>query len=783
MRKVQLKSIALCSLLMLGLASCSQKETVVGSLNVIPMPQEVTEQQDGKPFVITSSTEIYYSEGNEKMKRNAEFLKSYIKKITGIEVKTTTSEGKNSIALKLDNSVGQKEGYEMTVNSENITIKGSTEAGVFYGIQTLHKAMPITGGKEIPAIPCGEVKDYPRFGFRGFMIDVGRHYFTTDYLKEIIDMAALHNINYFHWHLTEDQGWRIEIKKYPKLTEIGSIRKETITAPGSGEYDGKPVSGFYTQEEAKEIVRYAAERYITVIPEIDMPGHMFAALASYPELGCTGGPYEVPTQFGVFEEVLCGGNEKTLQFAKDVINEIMEIFPSPYIHIGGDECPKKFWKTCPKCQGKIKELGLKDTKMHTKENQLQAWFMGEVEKEIQAKGRKMLAWDEILDGNPAKSTTVMAWTGPKARVRSAEQGYSTIACPITHLYFSNPGYNRLKGISSVERVYNFEPVPEEVSEEQKGNIIGAQGCIWTEWTKDSVKMEWQMMPRIAALAEIQWTDPQKKNLESFLKRLRHQIDIYTVYGYNYKQDIEDVSIGIKTGEDGKAEVTMSTFDNAEVYYTVDGSEPGKSSLKYQGPFTIESECTIKAVAVRKDCAAKAGKDTEAERISGTSQENVKFNMATMRPITLNKESDANYTFKGKSILNDGLYGDGNYRSGRYIGFYGNDLDATVDLQSEKEISSVFIGTYLVPGDYIFGLKGMEIYTSTDGSSFEKIASKDFPVLEKGSKNNVEKTYSVDFNKTKARYVRIVGKSTGVLPQWHNGAGKTCFLFVDEIGVN
>lgn len=779
MSKSKIKSIALCSMLMLGFSSCSQKETITGNLNVIPLPQEVIEAQNGSSFIINSSTSISYPEDNEKMKRNAEFLASYIKKLTGVKVKLTTSETKNSIILKIDSSVEQNEGYELTVDTDNIVLKGSTEAGVFYGIQTIHKALPITDGKSQAAIPCGKVKDYPRFGFRGFMIDVGRHYFTTDYLKEIIDMLALHNINYFHWHLTEDQGWRIEIKKYPKLTEIGSKRKETITAPGSKEFDGKPVSGFYTQEEAKEIVEYAAERYITVIPEIDMPGHMLAALASYPELGCTGGPYEVATKFGVFDEVLCGGNEKTLQFAKDVVNEIMDIFPSPYIHIGGDECPKKFWKTCPKCQSKIKELRLKDTKQHTKENQLQAWFMGEVEKEIQARGRKMLAWDEILEGNPAKSTTVMAWTGPKARIKSVEQGHNTIACPISHLYFSNPGYNRLKGVSSVARVYNFEPVPEEVTEEQKGKLIGAQGCIWTEWTKDSVKMEWQMMPRIAALSEIQWTLPEKKNLDSFLKRLGHQIEIYGVYGYNYKKDIDDVNIEIKSKEDGTAEVSFSTFDNADVYYTIDNSKPCKTSLKYNEPFYIDKDCSIKAIAVRKSFTDT---DETNDRISDVSEENIKYNSVTMRPITLNTSPAQNYTYKGKSILNDGLYGDGNYRSGRYLGFYGEDVDVTIDLQAEKEISSAFISTYLVPGDYIFGLKGIDIYTSMDGNNFNKVVSKDFPVLEKGSKNNVAKEYSVDFDKVKTRFVRIVGKSTAVLPKWHGGAGKTCFLFVDELGI-
>lgn len=600
MKKNHLGLWALYIPLMSGFLSCSQqKEVSLGDLNVIPAPYEVVEQNERAAFVIDNSTKIVYPEGNEKMKRNAEFLASYIRNLTGMEVGLSVGGDTGAIVLVLDDAVEGEEGYELNVSSERILLKGKTEAGVFYGIQTLHKAMPVTGGKTLAAIPCGTVKDHPRFDYRGFMVDVGRHYFSTDYLKEIIDMLALHNINYFHWHLTEDQGWRIAINKYPQLTEVGSKRKGTIKDWETRECDNIPVSGYYTQEEAKEIVRYAAERYITVIPEIDMPGHMLAALASYPELGCTDGPYEVTTTFGVFTDVLCGGNEKTLQFAKDVINEIMDIFPSPYIHIGGDECPKNHWKTCPKCQAKIKELGLKDTPKHTKENQLQAWFMGEVEREIQKRGRKMMAWDEILEGNPAKTTTVMAWTSPNARVRSVESGHKTIACPITNLYFSNPGYNKLKGVSSIERVYLFEPVPENATPEQKQNIIGAQGCIWTEWTKDSVKMEWQMMPRIAALSEIQWSQPSNKDLGGFLKRLKHQIDIYDVYGYNYKQDIYDVNIKVEKGEDGKSSVSMVTFDEAPVYYTTDGTEPDSLSVRYTGVFVVDGECTVKAKAIRE----------------------------------------------------------------------------------------------------------------------------------------------------------------------------------------
>lgn len=596
-----LKEMLAGSLLVAGLASCTSPEIVEGNLHVIPMPQEVVQLQNDAPFVINSSTAVVYPQGNEKLERTAHFLASFIKEVTGTVVQTSTQGGDNTIQLVLDPAVAQKEGYELEVTARQITVKGSTEAGIFYGIQTLHKALPVTEAAQAPAIPAGTVKDHPNFDYRGFLVDVGRHYFSVDYLKEVIDMLALHNINYFHWHLTEDQGWRIEIKKYPNLTKIGSHRRATMIGWDVEGDDQTPVDGFYTQEEAKEIVRYAADRFITVIPEIDLPGHMLAALASYPELGCTGGPYEIPVRFGVFEDVLCGGNEKTLQFAKDVLEEIMDIFPSEYIHIGGDECPKARWEKCPKCQAKIRQLHLKSTPEHSKEDQLQVYFMAEVEKVITARGRKMMGWDEILNGNPAKTVTVMAWTSPKATVRSARLQHKTISCPISNLYFSNPRWNKITGMNSVARVYNYDVLPDELSEADKKNIIGAQGCIWTEWTKDSVKMEWQMMPRIAALSELQWSNPEHKNLDCFLKRLQHQLELYTAHGYHYKQDIYEANIHIAPKKDTReATVTLTTYDKVPTYYTLDGSEPTTASTRYEKAFTVTDSATVKVIAVRAE---------------------------------------------------------------------------------------------------------------------------------------------------------------------------------------
>lgn len=519
--------------------ACRPAATVKGNLDVIPQPQEIVLARDTTPFIIDRSTTIVYPTTNEKMHRTADFLATFIKEMTGTEIRVSDKEkSSNAIILAVDSTMGHPEGYKLQITPEKVLLTGGSEAGVFYGIQTIHKALPILkDGKVAAALPAGTVTDFPRFRYRGFMIDVGRHFFPVSYLKQMIDLMALHNINYFHWHLTEDQGWRIEIKKYPKLTEIGSKRDSTIIDWETKKFDGKPHSGFYTQDEAREIVRYAADRFITVVPEIDLPGHTTAALASYPELGCTGGPYKVLCSFGVFPDVLCAGNDQTLQFTKDVLDEIMDIFPSEYIHIGGDECSKSRWEKCPKCQAKIKELGIKALPKHSKENQLQTYFMSELEKEINAHGRRMLGWDEVLEGGLTPNSTIMSWRGIQGGIEAARQHHDVIMTPIQRLYFSNPRINKMTGFEWMNRVYNFEPVPAELTDAEKKFVIGTQGCIWTEWTADSTKMEWQILPRMAALSEIQWTLPEHKNFERFMERLPEMLKIYSSLDYGYREDV------------------------------------------------------------------------------------------------------------------------------------------------------------------------------------------------------------------------------------------------------
>ena len=515
-------------------------EVSTGNWNIIPLPSQVNEIK-AKGFTLKDGCTVRVSEtGNESenMHRNARMLINGVANAVNIAMTESSKKRRGEVVLSLDSTLADEQ-YSIKADSRSVIVKGGSAKAVFYGIQTIIKALPANcqNIKKV-TLPAVQISDSPRFAYRGFMIDESRHFFGVDYIKCVIDMLALHNINYFHWHLTDDQGWRIEIKKYPKLTQVGSWRKESITEAGGNNFDGIPVSGFYTQDEARQVIAYAAERYITVIPEIDLPGHMLAALASYPELGCTGGPYEVATRYGVFDDVLCGGNNATMQFAKDVLQEIMDIFPSEYIHIGGDECPKKIWKNCQKCQAKITELGLKDIEGHSKEDQLQTWMMAELEKVINSRGKKMMGWDEILEGCPSKTATVLAWTSVDASVRAARQGHNTIVCPISNFYFSNRHWNKLTGIESLKHVYELDPVSDKLqSPDETSLIIGAEGCIWTEWVKDGEKLEGELLPRLAALCEVQWTRRDLRNLDSFVERLRHMQHIYAARGYRYRKDL------------------------------------------------------------------------------------------------------------------------------------------------------------------------------------------------------------------------------------------------------
>ena len=532
MRK--LTHMLLAGTLILACSSCGVETTA--NYQVIPLPQEVALSQES-PFNLNDGTIIAYPEHNELLKRNAEFLAEYISQSTGHTLQTEAlapgSEApKGAITLGLDPAIGNREGYVLTVKADRVTLNGQTENGVFYGIQTLRKSIPAETKATSILLPAGSIQDEPRFSYRGMHLDVGRHFFPIEFVKKYIDLLALHNMNTFHWHLTEDQGWRIEIKKYPKLTEIGAWRDRTVIGRNTEEYDNTRYGGFYTQEQAKEIVKYAGERYITVIPEVDLPGHMLAALAAYPEMGCTGGPYEVCPRWGVFEDVLCIGNEKSMQFLEDVMAEIIDIFPSKYIHIGGDEAPRTRWKKCPKCQARIRTEKLKADKNHTAEDRLQSYCMTRIEKLLNSKGRQIIGWDEILEGDVAPNATVMSWRGSAGGIKAAQLGHDVIMTPNDYCYFDYYQSEDTRhepfaigGFVPLEKVYSLNPTA-SLTEEQAKHILGTQANLWTEYIPTSEQVEYMVLPRMAALAEVQWTQLEKKDYTNFTTRLAGLIGLY-----------------------------------------------------------------------------------------------------------------------------------------------------------------------------------------------------------------------------------------------------------------
>ena len=776
MRK--LNHALLASALALACASCTAEKEA--NYQVIPLPQEVSLTQ-GNPFKLNENVLIAYPENYALLQRNAEFLSEYIQQATNYAPKTKAiaagEQVKNAIVLGLDPGIANKEGYVLTTTPEGISINGQTENGVFYGIQTLRKSIPAEAKGATVLIPAGEIKDEPRFSYRGMHLDVGRHFFPKEFIKKYIDLLALHNMNTFHWHLTEDQGWRIEIKKYPKLTEIGSQRSRTVIGRNTQEYDNTPYGGFYTQEEAKEIVKYAQERYITIIPEVDLPGHMLAALAAYPEMGCTGGPYEVCPRWGVFEDVLCIGNDKTMQFLEDVMSEIIEIFPSEYVHIGGDEAPRTRWEKCPKCQARIKAEGLKADKKHTAEDRLQSYCMTRIEKFLNSKGRRIIGWDEILEGDVAPNATVMSWRGASGGIKAAQMGHDVIMTPNTYCYFDYYQTADTKdeplgigGYVPIEKVYSLDPTF-DLNEEQKKHIIGAQANLWTEYIATTEHVEYMVLPRMAALAEVQWTQPEKKDFKDFTTRLASLMKFYQRDGFNYAKHVFDLKADFTPDVAKKAVVvTLSTIDDAPIYYTLDGTEPTTASLKYTEPVAITETADFQAVVIRPEGKSKVV------------NKKISFNKATYCPIELTFQPSEKYKFGGAITLVDGMKGNDSYATGAWLGFVGGDVEAIIDLGQETEIKRVATNAIVDMSAWIMGSTGLVVSVSDDNKEFREVAVKDIPAETNIDKKGVE-NYEITFDPVKARYVKVVIKRSPALPKGHAGEGKAAYMFIDEIEVD
>jgi hexosaminidase len=501
---------------------------------IIPQPSKL--QINKGEFILTSECALQFDDKNQELVRIAGFLNDFLEKRYDFELHDN-GKGK-SVQFKLARfpALGG-EGYQLKVDKNRVEISANTPAGIFYGVQTLKQLLPLSGNAEKVAIPALEIEDQPRFTWRGNLLDVARHMFPVSFLKEYIDILASYKLNVLQLHLTDDQGWRIEINKYPELTEISHWREETLTGHlrTSKEYDGRGYGGFFTQDQVREIVEYAAERYITLIPEIEMPGHASSALAAFPNLGCTGGPYKVETTWGIFKDVFCAGKEETFEFLQNVIDEVLYIFPSEFIHIGGDEVHKDRWKECPKCQARIKEEGLKD------EHELQSYFITRMDKYLASKGRRLIGWDEILDGGLAPGATVMSWRGIEGGIKAAKMGHDVVMSPTTHLYFdyyqSEDRVNEPLGIGGflpLEKVYAYEPVPDVLSAEEAKHILGAQANLWTEYIPSARQAKYMLLPRILALSEVVWSPKEKKDFADFEKRVIVDYERLKKQGINFR---------------------------------------------------------------------------------------------------------------------------------------------------------------------------------------------------------------------------------------------------------
>ncbi len=536
---------SLILMFVIAIISCSASNyyfTEKQFVNIIPKPNKIAVNKG--EFVINSETKIISNDTSAVNKYVINSLNNVLLRTVGYKLKIVSKVESETNCIKLnlvENDFGN-EGYQLKIDETGITISGNY-AGLFYGVQTLLQLLPheIFGTEKVDnlalKVPFVDIEDVPRFAWRGMHLDVGRHLFPIDFIKKYIDYLAFHKLNVFHWHLTEDQGWRIEIKKYPKLTEISAFRNETIVGHHSTnpqKFDGQKYGGFFTQEEIKEVVKYASERFITVVPEIEMPGHAIAALAAYPELSCAGGPFDVRPSWGISDDIFCAGNENTFEFLENVLSEVVELFPSKFIHIGGDEAPKTRWHECPKCQKRISGENLAD------EHELQSYFIQRIEKYLNSKGKEIIGWDEILEGGLAPNAAVMSWRGNSGGIEAAKQKHKVVMAPGTHCYFDHYQTENkdneplsIGGFLPLEKVYSFNPIPSELTKEEAKFIIGAQANVWTEYMPNPKQVEYMAFPRMSALAEVVWTNNENKNFNDFLSRLEIQYKRFDAMKINY----------------------------------------------------------------------------------------------------------------------------------------------------------------------------------------------------------------------------------------------------------
>ncbi|KAA9355050.1 glycoside hydrolase family 20 protein [Larkinella humicola] len=757
---------------------------------IIPKPAKM-ESREGR-FMFSNETTIRFPPGNADLKTMAENFIRQFQAATGFSLRTENRSGATPTGTFLAfvpvsyANLGD-EGYRLDVTTTTITIEASKPAGFFYAIQSLYQLLPPEIFRSTPAdssvnwsIPACRIEDKPRYRYRGLHLDVARHFFPVSFIKKYIDLLALYKFNTFHWHLTDDQGWRIEIKKYPKLTQVGSRRKETLIGhyyeSDPQQFDGQPYGGFYTQDEVREVVRYAKSKYVTIIPEIEMPGHALAILAAYPEFGCSGGPYETATKWGIFTDVLCP-YDRTFTFLQDVLMEVMTLFPGPYIHIGGDECPKTSWKKSPFCQNLMKRLKLKN------ENQLQSYFISRIDKWVTSKGWKTIGWDEILEGNsPAirvsPGATVMSWRGIDGGLKAARQNHDVIMTPGDFLYLDHYQADRSQEplafgrFTPLEKTYSYDPTPADLPATAQKHLIGAQANVWTEYLKTADQVEYMVWPRAAAVAEVVWTPLDQKNWPDFTRRLPVLFKRLEALGVSYSRAYYDVVAETRPQPDGSLQIALATQEEtAEIRYSTDGSTPTDQSVRYDRPLNLTKPTTVKAVAVKN--GIRIG-DVQAWdfAVSKATGKSIQLDTAPTRP----KNAEP-------STLIDGRYGTTiGYleEMQNVVGVKTADLTATLDLAEPKSIQLVTIGLVKATAGAILLPRQIAVAVSDDGRTFRTVKTVSMDPTERGKKAIIRQTLT--FEPVMCRYVRIMARNVGKVPTGMPQAGKEAWVMADEITV-
>lgn len=753
---MQLKKIVPFIVFISILYNCDSQSTERQVPQILPQPSQL-ESQAGE-FTLDNSVGVKF---DESFAISANFLKEYIEKGSSIRLQEN-----DAILFVEDQNIANDEGYQLTISPKQIEIRAKTDRGAFYAVQSLRQLLPAefennTFSKKSVSIPGVTINDAPQFKHRGMHLDVGRHFFSVEFIKKYIDAIAMLKMNTFHWHLTEDQGWRIEIKKYPRLQEIAAFRNQTLVGKykaNQQEFDGKRYGGFYTQEEIKEVVAYAQTRHVTIIPEIEMPGHAQAAISAYPELGCTGEQIKVAETWGVFDNIFCSKDE-VFEFLENVLDEVLELFPSEYIHIGGDEAPKGHWEKCPNCQQRIKDENLKD------EHELQTYFITRIEKYLNSKGRQIIGWDEILEGGLAPNATVMSWRGMEGAIEAAKQHHNVILTPTSHCYFDyyqsdNPNEPlAIGGFVSLEKVYGFNPIPEELTEEESKYVLGAQGNLWTEYIPNEKQVEYMVFPRMVAMSEVVWSPTKNKDYPDFVARLEHFQKRLDALDINYANHLHEVE-----GKLGNNGYELKTFTkNKTIRYTIDGTEPN-----------ITSEIYSEAIPIDKNLILKAAVFNSEKRLGAIFTQPIIFHKALGKEISVNVEPSKSYAGSGIRGMINGISGsDTRINDEEWLGFNGEDLEITIDLGEEMAINTIETRFYQGPGQWIYAPKRMEFGVEQNNS----IAHVDIPDY-----NASHRIAKIDTDVT-TRYIYLKIPNFGIIPEGNSGAGNKAWTFIDEIIIN